>query len=86
MTLRRLGRPAKRWLVLLALTVLAGKVVDRTTGQPLMSVGNESIDVAGAVNRPGTPRERGAYRWPHEARKQHGHYEHARSTAAIFEP
>jgi hypothetical protein len=38
MTLRRLGRPAMRWLVLLGVTVLAGKVVDRTTGQPLTSV------------------------------------------------
>jgi hypothetical protein len=47
MTLRRLAGPAKRWLVLLALTVLAGKVVDRTTGQPLTSV---DVSARGAAN------------------------------------
>ncbi len=42
----RLREPAKRTLVLLVLAVLTGKVVDRTTGQPLTGV---DVRVQGAA-------------------------------------
>jgi hypothetical protein len=53
-------------------TCVAG-VGRRTRSGP--ELGDERIHVAGGVNRPGAPRERGAYRRLHEARQQHGHYE-----------
>jgi hypothetical protein len=42
-----LNETSKRWLALLAMTILAGQIVDRTTGQPLTGV---DVRLAGGAN------------------------------------